>query len=132
MRGAEVITAGTRALVAGAGLLCMGLVAHAGVLDLPGMYGNKAGCNWLYNADREDDSLVALSVEGFERYASGCEFVSAAKALDGSQVATMLCSHEGETFRSIEFLLIVKAGEGDAYELYSQTGEAIATVKRCE
>jgi hypothetical protein len=121
-----------RTTLAAAALISGTAAASANVVDLPGMYGNKAGCNWHYNADRDDDSLVALSVEGFERFATGCEFVSAAKALDGSQVATMLCSHEGETFRSIEFLLIVKAGEGDAYELYSESGEQIAVVDRCE
>lgn len=113
-------------------ILCGGTVAKANIVDLPGMYGNKAGCNWLYNADRDDDSLVALTSQAYERFATGCEFVQSAKAMDGSQVATMLCSHEGETFRSIEFLLIVKAGEGDAYELYSEAGEAIAVVGRCE
>ena len=112
-------------------LLCGAGVASANVIDLPGMYGNEAGCNWLYNADRDDDSLMALNGEGFERFATGCEFVSAAKAVDGSQVATMLCSHEGETFRSIDFMLIVKAGEGDAYDLFSQTGEVIGRVERC-
>lgn len=113
-------------------IFCTASFAQANVLDLPGMYGNKAGCNWLYNADRDDDSLMALSVEGYERFASGCEFVSAAKALDGSQVATMLCSHEGETFRSIDFMLIVKAGDADAYDLFSQTGEPIGRVERCK
>lgn len=113
-------------------ILCNCAVASANIVDLPGMYGNKAGCDWLYNADREDDSLVALTPYEYERFATGCEFVQAAKARDGSQIATMLCSHEGETFRSIEFLLIVKASERDAYELYSESGEQIAVVDRCE
>ncbi len=113
-------------------LLSAAGIASANVVDLPGMYGNKAGCDWLYNADRDDDSLIALTPQAYETFATGCEFVHAAKALDGSQVATMLCSHEGEAFRSIDFMLIVKADGRDAYELHSQTGEPVAVVQRCE
>ena len=113
-------------------LLCGAGIASANVVDLPGMYGNEAGCNWLYNADRDDDSLMALNGEGFERFATGCEFVHAAQSTAGHHVVTMLCSHEGETFKSIDFMRIVKADGRDAYDLYSQAGEAIATVERCQ
>lgn len=113
-------------------MLFSATIASANVVDLTGMYGNKAGCNYLYNAERDDDSLIALTSQAYERFATGCEFVQASKAMDGSQVATMLCSHEGEMFRSIEFMLIMKAGERDAYELYSESGEQIAVVDRCE
>ena len=51
-------------------LLCGAGIASAAVVELPGMYGNEAGCNWLYNADRDDDSLMALNGEGFERFAT--------------------------------------------------------------
>ena len=113
-------------------MLFSATIASANVVDLTGMYGNKAGCNYLYNADRNDDSLLALTAHEYQAYATGCEFVQAAKAQDGSQIATMLCSHEGETFRSIEFMHIVKAGEDDAYELFNQSGEPIGRVERCK
>ena len=63
---------------------------------------------------------------------AGLRNTRAASGCVGSQVATMLCSHEGETFKSIDFMRIVRADGRDAYELFSQTGEAIATVERCE
>lgn len=113
-------------------LLCGMGAASAGVVELPGMYGNEAGCAWLYNADRGDDGLVGLSTEGFERFATSCEFVQAARSKDGDHVVTMLCSHEGEAFKSIDFMRIVKAQGRDAYELFSQAGDSIATVERCQ
>ena len=104
----------------------------AQVVPLDGHYGSEVGCRYLADGQFGDDTLVTLSNDAYETYATGCEFVQAARSKGGDHVVTMLCSHEGETFKSIDFMRIVKADGRDAYELFSQTGEAIATVERCE
>ena len=96
-----------------------------------GSYGNEAGCRFAADGSYDDDSLLRLSADRYDIFATGCEFLQGLRASDGSKVMTMLCSHEGETFQSIEFMRIVKQGEEDAYDLYSQSGEHIGAVRRC-
>jgi len=43
----------------------------------------------------------------------------------------MLCAREGGTFRSAGFVHIVKAGEGDAYDLFSEAGPETGGHARC-
>jgi len=113
-------------------LACSAGVAAANVVDLPGNYGNETGCSYLLDGGFDDDTHVALTPEKYESYATGCEFVQSARSKDGDHVVTMLCSHEGETFKSIDFMRIVKADGRDAYEMYNRAGDPIATVDRCK
>jgi len=96
-----------------------------------GTYGNEAGCRFAADGSYDDDSLLRLSADRYDTFATGCEFLQGLRASDGSKVMTMLCGHEGETFQSIEFMRIVKQGKEDAYDLYSQSGEHIGGVRRC-
>jgi len=96
-----------------------------------GSYGNEAGCRFAADGSYDDDTLLRLSADRYDTFATGCEFLQGLRASDGSKVLTMLCSHEGETLQSIEFMRIVKHGEEDAYDLYSQSGEHIGGVWRC-
>ncbi len=106
--------------------------AVAEVVPLGGSYGIDSGCAYLKDGRIDNDSVVALTGDAYETYGRGCEFVQAARSKDGDHVVTMLCSHEGEAFKSIDFMRIVKAQGRDAYELFSQAGDAIATVERCQ
>lgn len=123
MTNLRLLAVATAMLAAGA--------AAAGPLELPGNYGTPAGCKYLADGEYGDDSAVFLTSDAYETFATGCEFLQVLRAKDGSNVATMLCSHEGETFRSVEFMHIVKAGEGDAYDLFSETGMEMGRVERC-
>lgn len=108
-------------------------VAIAGVLDITGKYGNEAGCRYAATQDYTDDTLLLISPDEYMTYTTGCEFLQALKAKDGSSVMTMLCSHEGETFQSVEFMRIQKSPDvGDSYDLFEANGDPIGIVGRCK
>jgi len=108
-------------------------MALAGVLDIPGTYGNAAGCAFAASGAYDDDTLLMLSPDEYSAYARGCEFLQALKARDGSFVITMLCSHEGETFRTVEFMRVQQSPDvGDSYDLYSAAGDHLGIVGRCK
>lgn len=121
---------GLRFIVLATAMLAAG-VAIAGPLELAGNYGTPAGCKYLADGDYGDDSAVTLTSEAYDTFATGCEFLQVLRARDGSNVATMLCSHEGETYRTVEFMHIVKADGVDAYDLFSETGSEMGRLERC-
>jgi hypothetical protein len=125
---ARMMRRGVFALTA---MLVAGSTALAGPLELPGPYGSAAGCKYLADGEFGDESLVTLTSEGFGTYATECEFLQALSARDGSRVVTMLCSHEGEVYRTIESMLVVKAAKGDAIDLFTASGDLSNTVTRC-
>lgn len=106
--------------------------AAAGPLELPGNYGTPAGCRYLVEYDYGDDSAMSLTSEGIEAFATGCEFLSALPARDGSSVVTALCSHEGEEYRTIDMLRVARAHERDAYDIFHSNGDLWATLPSCE
>ncbi|MBX3576770.1 MAG: hypothetical protein KF723_06145 [Rhizobiaceae bacterium] len=107
-------------------------VALAGVLDIPATYGNAAGCAFAKDGSFDDDTLLMLSPDEYSAYATGCEFLQALKAKDGSFVITMLCSHEGETFQSVGFMRVKASTDvGDSYDMFDQHGELMGTLGRC-
>ncbi len=121
---------GACALLAAATLAS--LPVAAGALDIDGTYGTPAGCLYVKTKNYGDDSAVVLTPDHFETFASDCEFLQALPVRDGSRVVMMLCSHEGESTRSVDFSRIVKSPDGaDAYEVYGQAGELIERVGRC-
>lgn len=107
-------------------------LALAGVLDIPGTYGNAAGCAYAKDGSYDDDTLLMLSPDEYSAYATGCEFLQALKAKDGSFVITMLCSHEGETYRTVDFMRVQSSPDiGDSYDMFHGNGEPMATLGRC-
>ena len=121
-----------RVTIAAFAVLLPGAVL-ASALDLPGAYGNEAGCRYAATGDDTDDSLLMLKPDEYSAHASGCEFLQALTAKDGSHVITMLCSHEGETFRSVDFMRVQLSPDvGDSYDLFSASGEHMGIVGRCK
>jgi hypothetical protein len=107
-------------------------IAAGGVLDIPGTYGNEAGCRFAANGGYDDDTLLMLSPDECSAYASGCEFLQALKARDGSFVITMLCSHEGETYQTVGFMRVQASPDvGDSYDMFDGNGEHMGIVGRC-
>lgn len=107
-------------------------MALAGVLDIPATYGNAAGCAFAKDGSFDDDTLLMLSPDEYSAYATGCEFLQALKAKDGSFVITMLCSHEGETYRSVDFMRVLASPDvGDSYDMFASNGDHMATLGRC-
>lgn len=115
----------------GASLLISSL-ASAQPLSLDGVWGNEAGCRYARTQDNSDDGLMVLSAGGVETYATACEWVQVGKAADGTQVATGLCSHEGEDYRSVE-TYIIEADMADSalVRIRAANGEVWGEVRKC-
>jgi hypothetical protein len=108
-------------------------IAVAGVLDIPGNYGNAAGCRYLATHDYGDDTMLVLTPDEYMSFATGCEFLQALAAKDGSWVLSVLCSHEGEDYRSVDFMRIQRSPDvGDSFDMYEANGELIGIVGRCK
>lgn len=121
-----------RRLSASLALFAMTSAASADVLNLGGNYGNEAGCRYLKTNEYGDESVVFLTSEGYQTFASGCDFVQATPVRDGSHILTMLCAEEGEGALSIQFGRIIKSPDGsDTYELYNQVGDLEHKLDRC-
>lgn len=125
------MAAGLRVLATGWAVAFLSLAslsptAGAESLRLEGVWGNPAGCRFLNNQNDNDDSRLVVTADRVETYAIYCEWVEVGAATDGTQVATGLCGHEGEDYRTAETFIIeqdlvdrtlirVRAADGTAF-----------------
>jgi hypothetical protein len=101
-------------------------------LTLDGVWGNEAGCGFAKEGTSEDDSFVVLKADGVETYATACEWVQVATARDGAQVATGLCSYEGEEGRGVElFVIAPDLSDATLLRIYAANGEPWGEVRKC-
>lgn len=114
---------------------CMALFVSpslAADLTLDGTWGNGAGCAFEKSGDFSDDSLVLLKAEGMETFVMSCEWVDVATAKDGTQVATGLCAHEGEDYRSVETYIVGRhPTDPGVIRISAESGENWNEVKKC-
>jgi hypothetical protein len=81
--------------------------AQSQKLVLDGIWGNEEGCKALADGGMfEPDGGLTLTSDEIVSYTFGCEWLQALTATDGTQVVTGLCSHEGETYRTVETFVI--------------------------
>lgn len=115
-------------------VLLLGTVAasSAATLGIDGTYGSPAGCKYAADGVYGDEEVSILDNEHYENFVTWCEFVQVLPARDGSKIVTLLCGHEGEGAQTIEWIRAVKAAEGDAYDLFSASGDPWDSVARCE
>ena len=114
------------------GLTLVAAPALAGMLDIDGTYGNAAGCLFEKTKNYGDESVLVLTPDSYETFATSCEFLQVLPAKSGARVVTMLCGHEGDAAQTIEFMRVFKdPGGADAYDLYAETGEPRGRVERC-
>ncbi len=106
--------------------------ASAATLGIEGTYGSPAGCKYAADGVYGDEDVSILDNEHYENFVTWCEFVQVLPARDGSRIVTLLCGHEGDAAQTIEQVRIVKATEGDAYDLFSANGDPWASVAKCE
>ena len=126
-------SATTRAIVIASGALLLILpLARAQPLALDGVWGNEAGCRYAQTQDNSDDGLMVLSAERVETYATACEWVQVGKAADGTQVATGLCAHEGEDYRSVEtYIIEADLADNSLVRIRAANGEVWGEVRKC-
>jgi hypothetical protein len=113
--------------------MALSLSARAAeTIALDGVWGNEAGCNFAATRDNSDDSLMVLTADGVETYATACEWVRVATAKDGAQVATGLCSYEGEEGRGVEsFVIAPDLSDATLLRIWAANGEPWGEVRRC-
>lgn len=113
-------------------MLCAVSQAQAQPLTLDGVWGNEAGCIFAKEGTSEDDGFVVLKADGVETYATACEWVQAATAKDGAQVATGLCSYEGEEGRGVEsFVIAPDLSDATLLRIWAANGEPWGEVRKC-
>ncbi len=107
--------------------------AAATELKLDGIWGNEAGCRFAKDGNRDNDALIVLRPDGVEAYASACEWIQVLAAKDGTQVATGLCSYEGQEERGVETFVIRRAlGNPDVLRMDASGGEPWAELRKCK
>jgi hypothetical protein len=68
--------------------------AHAASIDIDGVWGDKAGCQWV-RGDYSSDVAVILRKDKIEGSEFFCDFTSAKKNADGSFSVRAACAQEG-------------------------------------
>jgi hypothetical protein len=106
--------------------------AQAQTLALEGVWGNEAGCKFVRDGDYNNDEMLVLKPQGVERYVIGCDWLQVLTAVDGTQVATGLCGHEGEEYRSVEtFIIGVADPSSGIVRISTANGEPWGEVSKC-
>ncbi|WP_394892973.1 hypothetical protein ACG873_15965 [Mesorhizobium sp. AaZ16] len=106
--------------------------AQAQTLALEGAWGNEAGCKFVRDGNYDNDEMLVLKAEGVERYVIGCDWLQVSTAKDGTQVATGLCSHEGEDYRTVETFIVEKDMTDPALtRIRASNGEPWGEVRKC-
>ena len=120
-------------LIAAMVAAAMPTAALAGVLDIPGTYGNPAGCRYVKTQNYSEEDMVILSPDEYTTYVTLCEFVDMKKTRGGARVLTTVCGHEGEGYETIEFMRVVPSIEKPgAFDIFDAGGEARDTVEACK
>ena len=108
--------------------------AQAQGLALDGVWGNEAGCE--LDGDYAADEKRVLTADAIDSYGMGCEWLQALAAADGAQIATGLCGHEGEEYRTVETFIIERVfsnggSEAQRLRIRTNTGEVWGEVSKC-
>lgn len=75
---------------------------------------------------------MVLTSDRVETYVTLCEWVQVSTARDGAQVATGLCAHEGEDYRTVETYIIEKdAADPALIRIRASNGEPWGEVRKC-
>lgn len=114
-----------------AGLQAVGPAAAA-ELDIPGAYGNEAGCRYASTGNFEGDDLLLLTRREVSTFVTLCSFVQVLPAEADNHVITVMCGHEGEETTTLGMLRVQKSWDGvDAYLIFDDNGTMWGKVGRC-
>jgi len=106
--------------------------ASAATLDIAGPYGNEAGCRFAANGDYGDDSLLLLTSEEVSTFVTGCIFTTIRPQGGGAFLIDVLCSHEGEEYKTTGTMRIEKVAGADAYSIVDEDGSQWGAVGSCD
>lgn len=113
-------------------LFLMATPAFAAELDIPGDYGNEAGCRHARTNDYSEDDMVLLTRKNVSTYVTMCSFVQIFPAEADSQVMVVTCGHEGEGETTLGLMRVQKSQDGmDAYLIFDETGTMWGKAGRC-
>ncbi|WP_147448171.1 hypothetical protein [Mesorhizobium sp. YM1C-6-2] len=112
--------------------VAVGVPAISAELDIPGNYGNEAGCRHAATGDFEGDDLLLLTRRDVSTYATLCSFVHLYPAEADSHVAVVTCGHEGEGYTTLGLMRVQKDPDGvDAYHIFDEDGATWGKAGRC-
>jgi hypothetical protein len=112
--------------------VAVGVPAISAELDIPGNYGNEAGCRHAATGDFEGDDLLLLTRRDVSTYATLCSFVHLYPAEADSHVAVVTCGHEGEGYTTLGLMRVQKDPDGvDAYHIFDEDGSTWGKAGRC-
>ena len=104
----------------------------AAELDIPGNYGNEAGCRHAKTNDYSEEDMLLLTPRDVGTHVTLCSFVQIFAAEADSQVAVVTCGHEGEGETTLGLMRVQKSPDGvDAYLIFDQDGGMWGKVGRC-
>jgi hypothetical protein len=116
--------------VAWATVICTS--ATAAELDIPGNYGNEAGCRHAKTNDYSEEDMLLLTRRDVGTHVTLCSFVQIFPAEADSQVAIVTCGHEGEAETTLGLMRVQKSPDGvDAYLIFDQDGTMWGKAGRC-
>lgn len=107
-------------------------ISFAAELDIPGNYGNEAGCRHAVTNDYSEEDMLLLTARDVGTHVTLCSFVQIFPAEADSQVAIVACAHEGEAETTLGMMRVQKSPDGvDAYVIFDQNGTEWGKAGRC-
>ncbi|WP_353645405.1 hypothetical protein [Mesorhizobium sp. WSM2239] len=86
----------------------------------------------MRDSNYNNDEMLVLKADSVEGYETGCEWLQVSSAKDGTQVATGLCGHEGEDYRTVETFIIEKdMTDPTLPRIRASNGEPWGEVRKC-
>jgi hypothetical protein len=114
------------------GAVLAGAPALSAELDIPGNYGNEAGCRHAVTNDYSEEDMVLLTRRDVSTHVTLCSFVQIFPAEADSQVTIVTCGHEGEGETTLGMMRVQKSPDGmDAYLIFDETGTMWGKAGRC-
>jgi len=120
------------ALVAAALSLILTFGSVAAELDIPGDYGDEAGCRYAKTNNYSEEDILLLTRQYVTTQVTQCSFVQIFPAEADSQVVIVTCGHEGDEAITLGLMRVQKSPDGvDAYMIFDQDGSMWGKVGRC-
>ena len=106
--------------------------AYSAELDIPGNYGDEAGCRFAKTNDYSEAEILLLTRQYVTTQVTQCSFVQIFPAEADSQVAIVTCGHEGDEATTLGLIRIQKSPDGmDAYLIFDEDRGTWGRVGRC-
>jgi hypothetical protein len=106
--------------------------ARSAELDIPGNYGDEAGCRFAKTNNYSEAEILLLTRQYVTTQVTQCSFVQIFPAEADSQVAIVTCGHEGDEATTVGLMRVQKSPDGvDAYLIFDQDGTMWGKAGRC-